>query len=246
VPDFAALTADIGRMYRRVRLTVGLPAKSGVSGALMLVVPGLMGIAVWSPRLDEHGHSVRGIEFCRKLVAEYTVHVFDSLVTGLGRTAKRDPRRKRNQTEIEGVVALTWAASQGDLTGVRALVASGVDPGTADYDGRTALHLAAAEGQQDVVRYLLGAGTGPPAGRPVGRHPAVRCRSRRPRAGSRADPPGGPARTDRFRTGRGRRINATQVTPAKVVAVLLVDGWHRACPCLRRTAQNRRGQAVTR
>jgi glutaminase len=120
-----------------------------------------MGICVWSPRLDELGNSVRGIEFCRKLVAEYNVHVFDSLVTGRGRSAKRDPRRKKNQSRIEGVVALTWAASQGDLTEVRALVAAGVEPGTADYDGRTALHLAAAEGQLEVVRYLLTVGTDP-------------------------------------------------------------------------------------
>jgi glutaminase len=146
--------------------TIGLPAKSGVSGVLMLVVPGLMGICIWSPRLDEHGNSVRGIEFCRKLVAEYNVHVFDSLVAGRGRTAKRDPRRKKNQTQTEAVVALTWAASQGDLNEVRALIATGVEPGTADYDGRTPLHLAAAEGQLDVVRYLLGAGAGP---RPVDR-----------------------------------------------------------------------------
>jgi glutaminase len=141
--------------------TIGLPAKSGVSGALMLVIPGLMGICVWSPRLDEHGNSVRGIEFCRKLVAEYNVHVFDSLVTGHGRTSKRDPRRKKNQTQTEAVVALTWAASQGDLDEVRALIATGVEPGTADYDGRTPLHLAAAEGQLDVVVYLLGAGADP-------------------------------------------------------------------------------------
>jgi glutaminase len=146
--------------------TIGLPAKSGVSGALMLVIPGLMGICVWSPRLDEHGNSVRGIEFCRKLAAEYNVHVFDSLVTGRGRTSKRDPRRKKNQTQTEAVVALTWAASQGDLNEVRALIATGVDPGTADYDGRTPLHLAAAEGQVEVVRYLLAAGADP---RPVDR-----------------------------------------------------------------------------
>jgi len=146
--------------------TIGLPAKSGVSGAVMLVVPGLMGICVWSPRLDEHGNSVRGIEFCRKLVAAYNVHVFDSLVTGRGRAAKRDPRRKKNQTQTEAVVALTWAASQGDLDEVRALLATGVEPGTADYDGRTPLHLAAAEGQLDVVRYLLAAGADP---RPVDR-----------------------------------------------------------------------------
>jgi glutaminase len=139
--------------------TIGLPAKSGVSGALMLVIPGLMGICIWSPRLDEHGNSVRGIEFSRKLVAEYNVHVYDSLVGG--RSSKRDPRRKRNQTAIEAVVALTWAASQGDLDEVRALVASGVEPGTGDYDGRTALHLAAAEGRLEVVRYLLATGTDP-------------------------------------------------------------------------------------
>jgi glutaminase len=141
--------------------TIGLPAKSGVSGVLVLVIPGLMGICVWSPRLDGHGNSVRGIEFCRKLVAEYNVHVFDSLVTGRGRTGKRDPRRKKNQTQTEAVVALTWAASQGDLNEVRALIATGVEPGTADYDGRTPLHLAAAEGQLEVVRYLLTAGADP-------------------------------------------------------------------------------------
>jgi glutaminase len=141
--------------------SIGLPAKSGVSGALMLVIPGLMGVCVWSPRLDEHGNSVRGIDFCRKLVAAYNVHVFDSLATGRGRTSKRDPRRKKNQTQTEAVVALTWAASQGDLDEVRALIATGVAPGTADYDGRTPLHLAAAEGQLDVVRYLLAAGADP-------------------------------------------------------------------------------------
>jgi glutaminase len=141
--------------------TIGLPAKSGVSGAMMLVIPGLMGICVWSPRLDELGNSVRGIEFCRKLVADYNVHVFDSLVDHRARSTKRDPRRKKNQTEIERVVALTWAASQGDLNEVRALLAGGIDPNTADYDGRTALHLAAAEGHTNVVHHLLTAGTKP-------------------------------------------------------------------------------------
>ena len=141
--------------------SIGLPAKSGVSGAVMLVVPGLMGIAVWSPRLDELGNSVRGIEFCRQLVAAYNVHVFDSLTGGRGRSAKRDPRRKKSAVQAEAVVALTWAASQGDLDEVRALIATGIGPGTADYDGRTPLHLAAAEGQAEVARYLLAAGADP-------------------------------------------------------------------------------------
>jgi glutaminase len=68
-------------------------------------------------------------------------------------------RRKKNQSQIEGVVALCWAASQGDINEVRGLLATGIDPGTPDYDGRTALHLAAAEGQTEIVSYLLATGT---------------------------------------------------------------------------------------
>lgn len=134
--------------------TIGLPAKSGVSGALMLVIPQVMGIAIWSPRLDALGNSVRGIEFCKQLVAKYNFHVYDSLV-GDDRQGKRDPRLQKNQTAIEGTIQLLWAASKGDADGVRACLASGVASSSSDYDGRTALHLAASEGHLDVVTYLL-------------------------------------------------------------------------------------------
>ena len=44
---------------------VGLPAKSGVSGSLVLVIPNTMAIALWSPALDEIGNSARGVQFAK-------------------------------------------------------------------------------------------------------------------------------------------------------------------------------------
>lgn len=56
--------------------TVGLPAKSGVGGGVIAVVPGKLGIAVFSPPLDRRGNSVRGVRACAALSERYALHLF--------------------------------------------------------------------------------------------------------------------------------------------------------------------------
>ncbi|MFN8141219.1 MAG: glutaminase A [Solirubrobacterales bacterium] len=55
--------------------TVGLPAKSGVAGGIIAVLPGQLGVAVYSPPLDLHGNSVRGVKVCEDLSDELHLHV---------------------------------------------------------------------------------------------------------------------------------------------------------------------------
>ena len=57
-------------MYR-----VGLPAKSGVSGGVLAVAPGQLGLAVYSPPVDHRGNSVRGIAACEDLVTRFRLEL---------------------------------------------------------------------------------------------------------------------------------------------------------------------------
>ena len=56
---------------------IGLPAKSGVGGGIIAVVPGQAGIGVFSPPLDERGNSVRGIRVFEELSQRFGLHIFD-------------------------------------------------------------------------------------------------------------------------------------------------------------------------
>lgn len=56
---------------------VGVPAKSGVGGGIVAVVNRQLGIAVYSPRLDAKGNSVRGFLACRELASQLGLHAFE-------------------------------------------------------------------------------------------------------------------------------------------------------------------------
>lgn len=53
---------------------VGMPAKSGVGGGILAVLPGQLGIGVYSPLLDDRGNSVRGVLVCRSLSERLGLH----------------------------------------------------------------------------------------------------------------------------------------------------------------------------
>lgn len=57
--------------------TIGFPAKSGVSGGILGVLPGQVGIATLSPRLDAHGNSVRGVQLCSRMSSDMGMHIME-------------------------------------------------------------------------------------------------------------------------------------------------------------------------
>ncbi len=55
---------------------VGVPAKSGVSGGILAVIPGKIGLGVFSRGLDDYGNSVRGVRVCKEISERLGLHVF--------------------------------------------------------------------------------------------------------------------------------------------------------------------------
>ena len=57
-------------------MNIGIPSKSGVSGCIVGVVPGVCGLAVYSPRLDKTGNSVRGKELFKIISQDLGLNIF--------------------------------------------------------------------------------------------------------------------------------------------------------------------------
>ena len=88
---------------------VGIPAKSGVAGGLLGALPGQAGLAAFSPRLNDHGNSVRSIAIFRKLSEDLGLHLMDA--DAIGSRALRGTRvsNGRSIIEIQGPVNFTAA-----------------------------------------------------------------------------------------------------------------------------------------
>jgi glutaminase len=105
--------------------SVGMPAKSGVAGGVLVVLPGQLGIGVFSPRLDARGNSVRGVAVCRALSEDLQLHFLrtgrpsHSVVrarysVATVRSKRRRPEHERQTLRADGDRAVVYEL-QGDL-----------------------------------------------------------------------------------------------------------------------------------
>lgn len=134
--------------------TMGFPAKSGVSGVIMIVIPGVMGVCTWSPKLDKYGNSVKGIDFCNRLSKLYNFHQYD-IFTDCSKEKNKSPIINNNIENNNNIHTACYLASVGDLLQLRSLYLQDFDLNQSDYDGRTPLHLACSEGMENIVEFLI-------------------------------------------------------------------------------------------
>ena len=110
---------------------VGIPAKSGVGGGILAALPARLGLGSYSPRLDRHGNSVRGIKVCEALSSHYDLHMLNrsddarnSIIADYD-IGKSPSRRSRRPHERKILAAHHQAVRIIELVGT--LTFSGID-----------------------------------------------------------------------------------------------------------------------
>lgn len=127
---------------------VGIPAKSGVAGGLIGALPGRIGIATFSPRLDRHGNSVRGVSLFERFSSDMGLHVME--VPSAGRAVLRS-----NRVVGSGPGALRVLELQGGIgfAGAERVVREVLE--TAPPETRVAIDLTRVHAIDDVARRMV-------------------------------------------------------------------------------------------
>ncbi len=127
---------------------VGIPAKSGVAGGLIGALPGQIGIATFSPRLDVHGNSVRGVGLFGRFSSDMGLHVME--IPAASRAVVRS-----NHAVGEGPDAVRVIQLQGGIrfAGAERVIREVTD--TAPAEHHVKLDLTMAYSIDDVARRML-------------------------------------------------------------------------------------------
>ena len=130
---------------------VGVPAKSGVGGGILAALPARLGLGSYSPRLDRHGNSVRGIKVCEALSSHYDLHMLNrsdnarnSIIAdyNIGSSASRRSRRPHEQKILAAhhhdvrVIELAGTLTFANIDYVSRQLASGPRPDFVIFDLR--------------------------------------------------------------------------------------------------------------
>lgn len=127
---------------------VGIPAKSGVAGGLISALPGQLGIATFSPRLDVHGNSVRGVSLFERFSSDMGLHVME-----VPATARAVVRSNRVRTGADGATRLFRLQGAIRFAGAERIVREVLE--TAPSEPRVVLDVSLVHSIDDVARRML-------------------------------------------------------------------------------------------